>query len=300
MDLEPRRSNRIRLLLTASFFVGAMLALKDDRTRSALTRMAGSPAGLLRLLLRPDVWPTKWLGAVFMRHRLLRYTVGLASVGALIALVRLARSLYYHTWAAVPVPLEEYPLEHPTNTTGAQDDELINMRERGRADSQVDTNDVALASEAAAGEVMTAATPGNATAAAQSLRITAPPLQPEVVSSFQAERAITAGGVPITAPASAGARSVAGNYGKTSARALDSAGQSQPPHHGALTHDTSVAALLNSIASATSPARAHEILRFLRMMRHTIQGIDTAAILSLYQKLERLRVPKGTVIFKDG
>ena len=49
-----------------------------------------------------------------------------------------------------------------------------------------------------------------------------------------------------------------------------------------------------------TPQRASEVLRFLKLLRHTIHGIDTAAVLSLYSKMERLRLPAGSTIFNAG
>jgi hypothetical protein len=40
--------------------------------------------------------------------------------------------------------------------------------------------------------------------------------------------------------------------------------------------------------------------QFLRLMRHTVQGISTRAVLSLYQRLERVAVSRGTVVFHAG
>lgn len=42
------------------------------------------------------------------------------------------------------------------------------------------------------------------------------------------------------------------------------------------------------------------LVQFLRMMRHTVQGISTRAVLALYARLERVSLRSGEVLFRAG
>lgn len=53
-------------------------------------------------------------------------------------------------------------------------------------------------------------------------------------------------------------------------------------------------------ADAAAASRVHEVLRFLRMMRHTVQGIGTRSVLDLYSSMQRMHVRAGEVIFHAG
>lgn len=42
------------------------------------------------------------------------------------------------------------------------------------------------------------------------------------------------------------------------------------------------------------------LAQFLKMMRHTVQGISTRAVLALYARLERVSLRRGEVLFRAG
>jgi predicted acylesterase/phospholipase RssA/CRP-like cAMP-binding protein len=44
--------------------------------------------------------------------------------------------------------------------------------------------------------------------------------------------------------------------------------------------------------------RAEEMARFVRLMQYSVHGVDTNAVVGLYQRLERIFVPKGGVVFQ--
>lgn len=54
-----------------------------------------------------------------------------------------------------------------------------------------------------------------------------------------------------------------------------------------------------SVLQQPPPSMAY-LAQFLRMMRHTVQGISTRAVLALYTRLERVSLRRGEVLFRAG
>jgi len=59
-------------------------------------------------------------------------------------------------------------------------------------------------------------------------------------------------------------------------------------------------ARLGGRGSASAASRRREVDMFVRVMRHTMHGLEEGAVLSLYDKLDRLAVKPGDVVFKQG
>jgi predicted acylesterase/phospholipase RssA/CRP-like cAMP-binding protein len=94
-------------------------------------------------------------------------------------------------------------------------------------------------------------------------------------------------------------RHITGNSsdsGSDSSRGAMSTLEHRPPEGLPYSHARGV----KNVTRGFSNARIREMERFMNMMRTTIQGLDGSAVLNIYEKLERLTIPAGQVLFWKG
>ena len=89
----------------------------------------------------------------------------------------------------------------------------------------------------------------------------------------------------------------------------DTAEAEHPAPGGAMRRVESAPAIADAAASTAQGGtpvsnddqkRIVDVIRFLRLLRHSIQGIDLASALSLFPRIERHDLPKGSALFEEG